>query len=197
QTVDQVVGLVHFKHALHVARDQRETTPVRDVMVELPAVPMTMELDATLVAVRDSPVQMVVVVDEYGGTGGIVSLEDLVEEIVGEIADEQDPRVQRSRRLPDGSWRVSGLLRPDEVATATSLRLPEPVDSETVAGLITEHLGRLPEVGDTVLVDATNEAELDADDIPVPVRVELEVLAIEDRRVTRVALRPQEGEPDG
>src|SRR5690606_30862865 len=123
-------------------------TTLREIARELPAVPATMELDPLLRVLKEAGPQMAVVVDEYGGTDGIVSLEDLVEEIVGEIEDEQDRPVGRHRALPDGSWSLSGLLRPDEVENITSLGLPDAEESDTLGGLLTECLGRLPDVGD-------------------------------------------------
>jgi CBS domain containing-hemolysin-like protein len=96
---------------------------------------------------------MAVVVDEYGGTAGIVTLEDLVEEIVGDVRDEHDRAEQASvRRLGRGSWLVSGLLRADEVSEATGFAMPEG-SYETLAGLVLARLGRIPDVGDDVTVD--------------------------------------------
>jgi CBS domain containing-hemolysin-like protein len=93
------------------------------------------------------------VVDEYGGTAGIVTLEDLVEEIVGDVRDEHDSAEQaRVRALGRGSWLVSGLLRDDEVADATGFVMP-PGDYETLAGLVLSRLGRIPDVGDDVEID--------------------------------------------
>ncbi len=80
--------------------------------------------------------QMAVVVDEFGGFDGIVTLEDLIEEIVGEVRDEHDPADDSVRREPDGSWSLSGLLRPDEVSRAVGVVLPEDEDYETVGGLV-------------------------------------------------------------
>ena len=80
--------------------------------------------------------------NEYGGTSGVVTLEDLVEEIVGEVQDEHDPGEQRWRREADGRWTLSGLLRPDEVQRATEIRLPEDEDYETIAGLLADRLAR-------------------------------------------------------
>src|SRR5699024_1928489 len=98
------------------------------------------------------------VVDEYGGTAGVVTLEDVVEELVGEILDEHDTGEGRGERLPDGTWLVAGALRPDEIDDLTGLALPESGDYETVAGLLIDQLNRLPEVGDSVLVAATLQA---------------------------------------
>src|SRR5690606_34211052 len=114
ESVDDVVGVVHFKHAIAVPVAQRSTRTVGEIAREPHAVPSTMPLDAVLEVLRQG-LQLAIVVDEYGGTDGIVTLEDLVEEIVGEIEDEQDRPLGRHTRLTDGRWSLAGLLRPDEV----------------------------------------------------------------------------------
>ena len=96
--------------------------------------------------------QMAVVLDEYGGHAGIVTLEDVVEEIVGDIADEHDRLGARARQRRDGSWSLSGLLRPDEVEDLTGIALPEHEDYDTIAGLVLQRLGRVPEPGDVAEV---------------------------------------------
>lgn len=174
---DQVEGLVHVKQAVAVPVALRSTTRVRDVMVPVVLVPSAIELDPLLAILRDRGLQMAVVVDEFGGTEGIVTLEDLVEELVGEVADEQDePSGQDSRALRrrDGSWLLSGLLRPDEVAAITGLAVPEG-DYDTLGGLCQSALGRLPRVGDTV-------------DLPTGTR--LRIQRLDGRRVDRVVLVP-------
>ena len=115
-TSDNVVGSVHVKQAVAVPRSERGDTLVREVMVEATVVPESLRLDPLLSLLRGEGFQMAIVSDEYGGTAGVVTLEDVVEEIVGDIADEHDRYGSRLRQRPDGSWIVSGLLRPDEVA---------------------------------------------------------------------------------
>jgi CBS domain containing-hemolysin-like protein len=94
-----------------------------------------------------------VVADEYGGTAGVVTLEDVLEEIVGEISDEHDPLDSGARRREDDAWSLSGLLRPDEVADRTGVRLPEHEHYDTLAGLFLLAHGRMPTVGDSVEVE--------------------------------------------
>ncbi len=90
-------------------------------MVEAPRVPETVRLGPLLVELRELGLQMAVVVDEYGGTSGVVTFEDVVEEIVGEVSDEHDRRRAGTARLVDGSWSLPGGLRPDEVEDVTGL----------------------------------------------------------------------------
>ena len=158
---DNVLGAVHVKNAVAVEFEQRSSRRVRSIMVEATVVPETLRLDPLLALLRGEGFQMAVVVDEYGGTAGVVTLEDVVEEIVGDIADEHDPLGARVRRRRDGAWSVSGLLRPDEVASATEIALPEHDDYDTVAGLFLQTLGRMPDRGDQVVV-------------PLPVRLDEE-----------------------
>ncbi|MEV4714720.1 hemolysin family protein [Micromonospora sp. NPDC049374] len=187
--VDNVVGAVHFKHALAVPAAQRSTQPVRTIMSGLPEVPETMPLDPLLAVLREQGLQLAVVVDEYGGTAGIVTLEDLVEEIVGEIADEQDAPHRRHHRAADGTWTLSGLLRPDEASRLIGLDLPEARDTDTLGGLVTEHLGRFPQVGDTITVSVADRNHPDPDGLPTPASVELAVTRLDGRRVDRLTLR--------
>jgi CBS domain containing-hemolysin-like protein len=197
ETVDEVIGMVHFKHAIAVPTQERQGMTVREIVRDLPAVPASMELDPLLRVLREAGPQMAVVVDEYGGTDGIVSLEDLVEEIVGEIEDEQDRPVGRHRPLPGGGWSLSGLLRPDEIEDITELRLPEAEETDTLGGLLTEHLGRLPEVGDSVVLEARDLAQTDEGGVPAHVEVTLEVTRLDGRRADRIRLTRNSGAATG
>ncbi len=150
---DAVLGVVHVKQAFGVPVAERDTTVLRGHVQRVPTVPESLDGDALLTSLRESGLQLAVVVDEYGGTAGIVTLEDLVEEIVGDVRDEHDVAEQAMvRPLGRGSWLVSGLLRDDEVAEATGFAMPEGA-YETLAGLVLSRLGRIPGVGDEVVVD--------------------------------------------
>lgn len=149
---DDVQGLVHVKHAIAVPVERRSRTRVREVMVEPVLVPATIELNPLLELVQQRGLQMAVVVDEFGGTDGVVTFEDLVEELVGEVADESDePQAVRARRRRDGSWLLAGLLRPDEVTALTDVDVPEG-DYGTIGGLIQSRLGRVPRARDVVFL---------------------------------------------
>ena len=179
---EEVEGIIHIKHAVTVPYDQRQTVQVRDVMADPVLVPSTVELDPLLTELRKQGLQIAVVVDEFGSFDGIVTLEDLIEEIVGEVRDEHDPTEEPVRRISDGIWGLSGLLRPDEIEEKTGIQLPEDVDYETVAGLIGMELGRVPGRGDTVRVRASEEGNG-----PDP-EVELTVLRMDGLRVDQVRL---------
>ncbi len=150
---DALVGVVHVKQAFGVPAAHWGAVTLRTLAQPVPTVPESLGGDALLTSLRESGLQLAVVVDEYGGTAGIVTLEDLVEEIVGDVRDEHDAAEQaRVRLLGQGSWLVSGLLRDDEVFDATGFAMPTG-DYETLAGLVLARLGRIPDVGEDVEVD--------------------------------------------
>ncbi len=151
--LDDIRGAVHVKQAFLVLVPRRAETPVGPLAQPIPPVPESLDGDALLTRLRESPLQMAVVVDEYGGTAGIVTLEDVIEEIVGDVRDEHDRGEAASvRALGPDTWLVSGLLRSDEVADATGFRGP-PGDYETLAGMVLARLGRIPDAGDRLTVD--------------------------------------------
>ncbi len=195
-SADHVVGSVHVKQAVAVPRSERASTQVREVMVKATVVPESLRLDPLLQLLRGEGFQMAIVSDEYGGTAGVVTLEDVVEEIVGDIADEHDRYGSRLRRRPDGSWIVSGLLRPDEVRDATGLDLPEHEDYDTVAGLLVSKLGRIPERGDTVVLPLPVVIPDDDDEEPVEERAQLRVIRMDGLRVDRLTIRKVDTDED-
>ena len=158
---DVVVGTVHVKHAVALPVHERGTTKVKHLMVRPIFVPDTLRLDPLLALLRRDGFQLAVVLDEYGGQAGIVTLEDVVEEIVGDIADEHDRLGSRARQGRDGSWSLSGLLRPDEVEDLTEVALPESEDYDTIAGLVLKLLGRIPESGDIAEVPVPDRSDPD------------------------------------
>jgi len=166
QTLDTVTGVATVKDALGVPPARRATTAVAAVAREPVFVPESLDLDGVLHALRAGMADMAIVVDEYGGTDGVVTVEDLVEELVGEIADEHDAPLDEAGLsattydlvLPDAageavhSWVVDGLLREDELAERTGFRLPEG-PYETLAGFLMARLGHIPVEGETVIED--------------------------------------------
>ncbi len=148
--LDEIVGVVHIKWAVAVPRERRTEAHVGSLMVEPLRVPETLRLDPLLVQLRTQGLQMAVVSDEYGGTAGIVTLEDLVEELVGEVVDEHDQEDPRVRPGGDGEYLMPGDLRPDEIRDIIGAPVPERPVYETVAGFVLDELDRLAVVGDEV-----------------------------------------------
>ena len=167
---DDVVGVVHVKQAVSVPRAKRMTVPVAALAEDAVRVPETMRLDQLLEDLRNSGFQLAIVVDEYGGTAGIVTLEDLVEELVGEVADEHD-RASAGVVGTADEMTLPADLRPDEVRELTGIDIPESDDYDTVAGFILRELGRIPEPGE---------------EAPLPEGGTLRVERMEGRRIARV-----------
>ena len=152
---DEVRGVAHVKKVVAVPRDRREHLVVANIMTEIAQVPETVHLDDLIGELREANLQLAVVLDEYGGTAGLVTLEDLIEEIVGPVADEHDRRQAGVLQTADGRWYLPGLLRPDEAGEqVTGLRVPDDADYETVAGFVMSQLGRVPALGDEVATEA-------------------------------------------
>jgi CBS domain containing-hemolysin-like protein len=151
EDADDILGVVHVKRAFALDAATRRQATVADLMVDPIRVPESMGVDTLLGVLRRGSFQIGIVVDEYGGTAGIVTLEDLVEEIVGELRDEHDrtqPGLVRYGRclVFDASW------RPDELLERTGVRVPDDLDYETVGGFVTDQLDRVPEVGDEITI---------------------------------------------
>ncbi len=148
--LDDVAGVVHVKDVYRVPVDERPTTPVPSLLTDAFVVPETADLSDLLSRFRQLGTHLAVVVDEYGGTAGILTLEDVLEELVGEIDDEYDPApAALSRVLPAGIHELPGTLHLDEVAEACGLELPDG-PYETLAGFVLAALGRIPEPGDSL-----------------------------------------------
>jgi CBS domain containing-hemolysin-like protein len=151
-TVDLVTGVVTVIDGLGVPPAQRLTTTVASIAREPVYVPESLDLDGVLEILQAASTDLAIVVDEYGGTDGVVTVEDLAEELVGEIADEYDiapAAFEITAPSGDRSVLVEGVLREDEVAEATGFRLPEG-PYETLAGFIMARLGHIPSNGETL-----------------------------------------------
>lgn len=170
---DDIIGVAHIKQAVAVPREKRNEVRVSAIMVEAPRVPETMSLEALMVDLRAKGLQLAIVVDEYGGTAGLATLEDLVEELVGELADEHDRAKAGVTRGANSSVLFPGMIRPDELREM-AIKVPADGAYETVAGFIMSKLGRIPAVGDQVEIE---------DGI-------LRVERMDDRRVDRVRFTP-------
>jgi CBS domain containing-hemolysin-like protein len=150
ESLDDIVGVVLAKSIYAVAPEQRDTTAISAIMNPVLAVPEGRDLDSLFADLRRTRSYLSVVVDEHGGTAGIVTLEDLLEEIVGEIDDEYDITPElRTIEEQVGVHLLAGTLHHDEVLDACGLDMPEG-DYETLAGFMLDRLGRIPDEGDTV-----------------------------------------------
>ena len=171
--LDDITGIVHLKAAVSVPRDRRAEVPVGALCTDPLRVPETVHLDVLLAELRSTGYQLAVVVDEYGGTAGLVTLEDLVEEIVGEVSDEHDRSRAGVVRRGD-SITFPGELRPDELLSRTGIQVPEGEVYDTVAGYVMSVLERVPVLGDIVRLETGT----------------LEVVRMDGRRVDRLRFTP-------
>lgn len=174
-SADDIRGLVHVKKAIAVPSKRRSTLDAGAIMTDVLRVPKTIHLDALLAELREGNLQLAVVVDEYGGTAGIATLEDLVEEIVGEVADEHDKVGPGLLQSASGDWYFPGLMRPDELSEQIpGLTVPDEAAYETVGGYVMSQMGRIAGVGDTVEVGGGT----------------LSVTRMDGRRVDRLCFKP-------
>lgn len=179
-----VVGIAHVRQALEVPFDDRATVPVTQVMTTPVLLPDTIELDDLLDTLSRGNLQIAVLIDEFGDVAGLVTLEDLVEEIVGDVRDEHDTAEASPYRDPDGSWLVPGTIRPDEATDLVDIPIPESEDYDTLAGLMVVQLGRLARVGDRVTVPTADSPGRE------PGTIELVVTAMDEHRIDRIRLTP-------
>jgi CBS domain containing-hemolysin-like protein len=151
--IDEIDGVANIKSIFDFPSTERSKTKVGEAAADVPMVPESRPLDAVLTQMRRERVHLVVVLDEYGGTAGILTLEDVLEEIVGEIEDEHDPSLDMvPRPIPEGVYVLAGLLHPDEVAQICGFEMPEG-DFETLGGFLLDEFGRIPVPGDQVAYD--------------------------------------------
>lgn len=148
--LDNTLGVVHVKQAFTVPAESRRGLALHLLARPVPIVPASLDGDEVLERIRADGMQVALVVDEYGGTAGLVTMEDVIEEILGDVRDEHDEEERDVRRVSDG-WDCSGLLRIDEVSRATGYEAPEG-EYETLGGLVLIRLGRIPEAGDVVVL---------------------------------------------
>jgi len=176
---DDIVGVAHVKHAVAIPPQRRAQVPVSAIMVEPVRVPETMPLDRLILTLRGRGLQFGVVVDEYGGTAGIATLEDAVEELIGDLSDEHDRTKAHIVQYSDGSVSFSGLARPGELREI-GLKISDDEDYDTIAGFVMSELGKIPQDGDVV-------------ELPTG---QLKVIRMDGRRVDRIKYQPSEEDND-
>ena len=173
--IDDVIGLVFAKDLMRAERDGKEDEPVSSLVRGAKAVPETKPVSELLREMQADQFHMAIVIDEYGGTAGLVTLEDLIEELVGEIVDEFDTEDARIEPVPGGGIRVNGSLSIDDANDLLPMVLPEG-DYDTVSGLVLSLLGRLAAAGDVVEVPGAS----------------LTVERVQGRRIMRVRIEERE-----
>ena len=171
-SIDHIIGFVHSRDTLEVDRERRLTMRAREVARPLTVVPETKLIHELMRELQQQNAQMAIVVDEYGQTAGLVTMEDMMEEIVGEIRDESEPD-RDVVEYPDRSFVASGNLDLDRLAELVDYVPGEDVESTTLGGLVCEQLGQVPDPGAKVRLDG----------------IEIEVLSADERRVRSLRVR--------
>jgi len=172
--IDHVIGMVHVKDLFNRRDQLRSSEDLTALKREILFVPETRPLDALQKDFQQRRTHIAIVVDEYGGTSGLVTLEDVLEEIVGEIQDEFDREPPSVEETPQGPV-FDGLTLVDDVAERLGIKLPETADVSTLGGFVTALIGRIPRPGDKVTVEG----------------YEFRVVEIRGRRVTKVLVAPR------
>lgn len=174
EDIDSVVGICYVKDLLpYVGRDLPEFVKLTDMMRPVYFVPETKKCSQLFTEMTERKVQIAIVVDEYGGTAGLVTLEDLVESIVGNIQDEYDHEEEEIHRVSETEFTVDGSTSIDEISDLTGVELPEG-DYDTIAGFVTEQLGRIPKDGE--------HPQIQVDGLSIT------VLEVEDQRLSRLLI---------
>ena len=183
--LDDTIGIVHYKDAFAIPTHQRAATTLGSIAHTVHAVPESLDGDAVLNTVRATGAQVILVKDEYGGTAGLITIEDVIEEILGDVYDEHDneEEQQEFHQNTTSTWTISGLVRLDELEENLGYLAPEG-PYETLGGLIMYNLGRIPKTGDELTLPPID------DTTPPPTTWHATVLAMEDRRVDKVLLTP-------
>ncbi len=180
-TIDQITGFVHVRDMFETDYKERPDRRVKELRRPILHVPETAPVDDLLRRMQQAGSHMVAVVDEYGNTAGLATMEDLVEEIVGEIRDEHEPGLDVTPG-GDGSWVVAGSFDLDGLEDLLSFRPDDQTESTTVGGLVTEWLGHVPQAGEAIERDG----------------IRLQVLSLNERRVAQVRVsRGREAESGG
>ena len=147
-TIDNIIGVVHEKDCFAALQKHDKNVKLEDLVGPTLYTTSVTQISALLRTLRESKHHMAVVVDEYGGTAGIITLEDILEELVGEIWDEHDDVVEDVRQQSDGSWLISGSASVDDTAEELGIKEDDDIDAVAIGGLVQEKLSRLPKVGD-------------------------------------------------
>lgn len=175
-SIDQIIGFVHVRDMFELDEEGRANRTVQELVRPIRFVPETKPVNDLVKEMQQDRAHMAVVVDEYGNTAGLVTLEDLFEEVFGEIRDEHEPGLDITQDL-EGNYIVSGSFGADRLEELVGFRAQEGTESTTVGGLVMEWLGRVPEAGETVERDG----------------IRLEVLASDELRVKQVRIGKAEG----
>jgi putative hemolysin len=166
QTIDNIIGFVHVRDMFELDEADRQGRRVRELARPIRLVPETKPVNDLLREMQHDGAHMAIVIDEYGNTAGLATMEDMVEEILGEIRDEHEPE-RDVQKQPDGSFVVAGSLDLDRLHDLLEFRPSEDTESTTIGGLITEWLGHVPHIGEVIERDGIRLEVLAGDELKV------------------------------
>ena len=172
KSIDQIVGVVHVRDMARIRSTDAGRMTLRDIMRPILLAPASMHLDRLLVRLKEERRTMAILLDEYGGTAGLITIDNILDDLIGDIADEFRRPSPQVERLPDGRLRVAGSLPPD--VAAAWMRVRWSPRTATVTGAIATMLGRVPRVGDVVMIDGAK----------------VEVEAVERFAITTIVVTP-------
>jgi putative hemolysin len=153
ESIDKVIGIVHTKDLLSLLKEKKMDTPVKDIIRPAYFIPGSKKIDEMLREMQKEKVAMAIVIDEYGGTDGLVTIEDIIEEIVGEITDEYDKEIRPIEQMDDGSYVIDGKTIIEDVNDKLDLSIPTE-EFETVGGYVYGLTGHIPHSGETIHTDS-------------------------------------------
>jgi len=187
ENIDNIVGVLHVKDLLRCWYEYRQEVDLRDVLRPPLFVPETKRIDDLLQEFKSERTHMAIVLDEYGGTAGLVTIEDVLEEIVGEIQDEYDVEDRMTKELEDGSYEVDARIPIDEVNDLLEIDLPSE-DSDSIGGFIVNYLGRVPQAGESFSYDGARSSNADGNDASNR-NLQISVVESDERRISLVRVK--------
>jgi putative hemolysin len=187
--IDNIVGILHVKDLLRCWYKYEQDVSLRNMLRPPLFVPETKKIDDLLQEFKSEKTHMAIVLDEYGGTAGIVTIEDVIEEIVGEIQDEYDTEERPPvERLADGSYSADARISIDEVNDLLAINLPSE-DSDSIGGFVINHLGRVPQEGESFSYDGMGTPNVDGNGVPHMRTLQISIVESDERRISRVKVK--------
>ena len=188
ENIDNVIGILHVKDLLKCWNEEEQNVSLENVIRRPPLlVPETKKIDDLLQEFRAKRTHIAIVLDEYGGTAGLVTIEDIIEEIIGEIQDEYDEEEHLFEELPDGTYILDARIPIGEVNDLLAINLPSE-DSDSMGGFVINHLGRVPEEGETFSYDELRLSSDNGNGTPYK-NLEVSVIESDERRISRVKVK--------
>ncbi|MDD4504661.1 MAG: transporter associated domain-containing protein, partial [Clostridiaceae bacterium] len=180
ESIDNIIGILYVKDLFTMIKNKIEwEVSLKNIIRDAHFVPEYKKIDELFKEMQKSKTHIAVVIDEYGGTAGIITIEDLLEEIVGNIFDEYDDVVLDFEKIDDNTYIVSGMLDIDDINDILDTSLPEE-EFDTISGMLLSHSGKMPEVGYDVIID----------------NIYFRIEEVDDKRISKIRIEKRETDPD-